>query len=260
MIKYYGTPLTPNRVFDEVFENGRNCLIPFPNPQNLNRAKGMCNKIIIDNGAFTLWRKGGEIDWNKYYNWLKDHIYKIEFFFIPDVIDGTEEENDELIYDFLCRYHYYDDVIQTKIMKQMIRKGVPIWHVNESIERLEKLMKSFHYIAIGSAGEFSQLGTHKWHKRMDEAMRVICDEEGYPKVKVHMLRCLDPKIFTRYPFESGDSTSLAQNHSRDGWRQITERIEKYNSPLFYMFRNYYETKSLFENIEDTVAEKGLFDE
>ena len=91
MIKYYGTPLTPNSVFDEVFENGRNCLIPFPNPQNLNRAKGLCNYIIVDNGAFTLWRKGGEIDWNKYYLWLSEHRNDILFYFIPDVIDGTEE-------------------------------------------------------------------------------------------------------------------------------------------------------------------------
>ena len=244
MTKFYGTPLTPNRVFDEVFESGRNCLIPFPNPQNLKRAKNLCEKIIIDNGAFTLWRKGGEIDWNKYYLWLQEHKEEIEFYFIPDVIDGTEEENDHLISDYFSRGE---------------SKGVPIWHINESFERLDRLMTSFDYIAIGSAGEFAQLGTHEWHKRMDEAMRVICDEDGYPKVKVHMLRCLDPKIFTRYPFESGDSTSLAQNHTRDGWRQITERIEKYNSPLFYTFKNYYETKSLFENIEDTV-EKGSSNE
>ena len=57
MLKYYGTPLTPNSVFDEVMPD-RNCLIPFPNPQNLNRAIIKCDKVIIDNGAFTLWRKG----------------------------------------------------------------------------------------------------------------------------------------------------------------------------------------------------------
>ena len=132
MIKYYGTPLTPNRVFDEVFKDGRNCLIPFPNPQNLNRAKKLCGKIIIDNGAFTLWRKGGEIDWNKYYKWLEEHINDIEFFFIPDVIDGTEEENDDLIDDYCLRD---------------FKNGVPIWHINESFERLNRLIDDFEYIA-----------------------------------------------------------------------------------------------------------------
>ena len=67
-------------------------------------------------------------------------------------------------------------------------------------------------------------------------MRIICNSDGIPQTKIHMLRCLNPKVFTKYPFYSGDSTNLARNHSRDGWQQILERIEKYNSPSFYKFR------------------------
>ena len=229
MTKYHGTPLTPNAVFDEVAP-GRNMLIPFPNPQNLHRAIRMCDKVIVDNGAFTLWRKGGEIDWNKYYAWLQPFKHNIEFFFIPDVIDGSEEDNDYLIVDYFERKE---------------TRGVPIWHINESFGRLERLMDSFDYIAIGSAGKFAQLGTPQWFNQMDKAMRVICDEDGYPKVKIHMLRCLDPKLFTQFPFESGDSTALAQNHKRDGHWNILKRLEKYNSPVRYEFKNYYITKSLF---------------
>ncbi len=80
---------------------------------------------------------------------------------------------------------------------------------------------------------------------MNEAMKIVCDNTGKPKVKIHMLRCLNPKIFTQYPFYSGDSTNLARNHSRDGWHQILSRIEKYNSPKNYKFKKYYETKCLF---------------
>lgn len=217
MIKYYGTPLSPMKVFYEAL-TGRNCLIPFPNPQDFKRGVEVCSKIIVDNGAFTLWRKGGVIEWAKYYEWLQPMKDNIEFYFIPDVIDGTEEENDALIADYFKRGE---------------SKGVPIWHVNESLERLERLMNSFDYIAIGSAGEYQELGTFKWHRRMNDVMKVVCDEEGTPKVKIHMLRCLNPKIFTRYPFYSGDSTGLAQNHSRDGWENIVNRIEPFNSPKKY---------------------------
>ena len=80
---------------------------------------------------------------------------------------------------------------------------------------------------------------------MNEVMKKVCDKDGYPKVKIHMLRCLNPDIFLLYPFYSGDSTGLAQNHSRDGWRKIVANIEKYNSPEKYTFRKYYETGSLF---------------
>ena len=217
MIKYHGTPITPMKIFNESVIN-RNVLIPFTKTQDLKRALKICNKIIIDNGAYTLWRQGGEIDWDKYYSFLEDIKDKIEFFFIPDVIDGTEKENDKLIDDYLKTY---------------FKNGVPIWHVNESFERLENMIKKFDYIAIGSAGEYRDLGTFKWHRRMNDVMSVLCNEDGTPKVKIHMLRCLDPKIFMRYPFHSGDSTNLAQNHARDGWKNILNRIEPFNSPLKY---------------------------
>ncbi|RLA77506.1 MAG: hypothetical protein DRG78_17320 [Epsilonproteobacteria bacterium] len=217
MIKYYGTPLTPLSIFNEAL-NGRNTLIPFPRPESLKLALKICSKIIIDNGAFTLWRKGGTIDWNDFYIWLEPIKKDIEFYFIPDVIDGTELENDKLIEDYKQRKE---------------NKGVPIWHINESFERLKRLMKDFNYIAIGSAGEFRDLGTPKWHKRMNEAMEVLCEPDGTPKVKIHMLRCLNYKIFTMYPFYSGDSTSLAQNHKRDTWQKIVNKVESFNSPKRY---------------------------
>lgn len=235
MIKYYGTPLSPIKIFNEAME-GRNCLIPFPNPQDFKRAVKLCDKVILDNGAFTTWGrvKKGKIEninwdehWGKYYLWVEENISFIEFFFIPDVIDGTEEENDDLLQEFIDKYKYEKDGMK------IINKGVPIWHINESLERLDRLVKGYEYIAIGSAGEYATLGTFRWHRRMNEAMGVICSKDGTPKVKVHMLRCLNPKIFMMYPFYSGDSTGLAQNHSRDGWENVVNRIEPFNSPKKY---------------------------
>jgi len=230
LIKYYGTPLSPTSVFDEALR-GRNVLIPYPRPDNLKRAIEICDKVIIDNGAFSIWRKGGTVDWDKFYSWLQPFKHNIEFFFIPDVIDGTEEQNDALIADYFLRGE---------------TKGVPIWHVNESLERLYRLVDYFDYIAIGSAGEYSQLGTPMWYNKMDKAMRVLCFSDGTPKVKIHMLRCLNAKIFTKFPFHSGDSTSLAQNHKRDGWEKIVKRTEGNNSPNKYAFKSYYTQRNLFE--------------
>lgn len=236
MIKYHGTPITPNRIFDEALDS-RNCLIPFPRREQFRRAVKTCDKIIIDNGAFTIWKKGINIDWNEYYEWIESVVDDIDYFFIPDVIDGSEEENDLLISNFFLKFINNDKVIN---------KAIPIWHVNESIKRIDRLIDSFDYIAIGSAGEYAELGTEKWHKRMNDVMSVICNSEGVPKVKTHMLRCLDPRIFTKYPFYSGDSTNLARNHSKRGWRNIINGIEKYNSPKTFNFRTYYETPSLFD--------------
>lgn len=224
MIKYHGTPLTPIDVFTSALQN-KNCLLPFPRPDNQKLANDICDKIILDNGAFTMWTKQKKPNWDEFYRWVEKS--RREFFFIPDVIGGSEEENDALLKD-----NPFSD-------------GVPVWHVAESLDRLERLCADYDYIAFGSSGEFQTLGTPQWHKRMDEAMRVVCDKDGFPLVKTHMLRCLDYKIFTLYPFHSGDSTNLARNHSRSGWKQIIERIEKYDSPKRYRFRKFYETQSLF---------------
>lgn len=226
MIKYHGTPITPKSVFKDAVSD-KNVLISYAHSGDLNRALKYCNKICLDNGAFSFWTKGKTVDWTKYYQWVQENYDRIEFFIIPDVIDGTEEENDELL------------------KNNKLDKGIPVWHVAESFERLKRLMKDFDYIAIGSSGEFSELGTEQWHRRMNEVMKIVCDNKGVPKVKIHMLRCLNAKIFTQYPFHSGDSTNLARNHARDGWRQILGRIEKYNSPSWYKFKKYHEQLSLF---------------
>lgn len=225
MIKYYGTPVTPRNIFFKALTD-RNALISFANPQDIKVAFENCNKVILDNGAFSMWTKKKKTDWNKYYDWVKEHSNR-DFYFIPDVIDGSEIENDALLKD-----NPFSD-------------GVPIWHIAESFERLERLASDYDFIAFGSSGEYSELGTEKWHRRMNEAMRVVCNKDGEPQVKMHMLRCLNPKIFTKYPFFSGDSTNLARNHHRDGWENILNRIEKYNSPKRYNFKRIFNQGTLF---------------
>ncbi len=227
MIKYHGTPISKPIDFKRAL-GGRNVLVPFPRKEDYKRAVKYCDKIMLDNGAYSVWKKGIKINWNKYYDWVKTCIDDITHFIIPDVIGGTEVENDELIYAFLNTYSYLP----------LYPKAIPVWHVNESFERLERLMAMFDYIGIGSAGEYSIVGDTKWHTRMAKVMEVLCYSDGSPKVKVHMLRCLNWKVFTKYPFFSGDSTNLGRNHPRDGWENILNRVEPHNSPTKYTFKEY----------------------
>ena len=46
---------------------------------------------------------------------------------------------------------------------------------------------------------------------MAEAMGVLCDEQGRPKVQIHGLRMLDNTVFSHFPFSSADSTNVARN-------------------------------------------------
>lgn len=239
MIKYHGTPITPKKVFYDMMPS-RNGLVSFVNTQDINKILEVCDKIMLDNGAFTIWNKTKtpKRDWMDYYEWVRMYYPRITNFIIPDIIEGTEEDNNNLLLE---------------VPSDLIDKGIPVWHFNESLGRLQNMIRKYNYIAFGSSSDISHCGTKpqriKWEEKMKEVMEICCYSDGTPKIKIHMLRCLDKRVFTRFPFYSGDSTNVAQNHylydtikrnkkqnikgSGDGWKVITKRIEDYDSPKKY---------------------------
>lgn len=235
MIHYHGTPIGGSRQDSARFLVGRHALIPFGRQDDLGSVLENCQSFCLDNGAFSHWKSGkGNIDFDAYWKWAHS-LYKhpgFDFALIPDVIDGTEEDNVNWVIKW--------------IRAGGRAKGVPVWHMHESMEYLEWLVDSFETVALGSSGDYSQPGTQKWWKKITEAMRVICDDKGRAKCRLHGLRMLDPEIFTRLPLSSADSTNAAVNCgslSRFGIYTpataaqraavIADRIERHNSAHFY---------------------------
>ena len=209
MIHYHGTPLGNKRDDIARFFPCRHAFIPFPRPEDLPTVAEVARSFAFDNGAFSAWRA----DWA----------------IIPDVIDGDEQANNDLLAEWPFE-----------------ECGVPVWHLHESLERLEHLAVTFPRVAFGSSGEFADIGTQEWLERMDAAMRVCCYEDGRPMTKFHGLRMLDPAVFSQYPFASADSTNVARNASRKAEEVgcniptarviLADRIEKHNSPATYNYR------------------------
>jgi hypothetical protein len=168
-------------------------------------AKGICQSFALDNGAFSAWRSGKPIkNWNPYYQWVSDmaRLPGCDFAVIPDVIEGNEKDNDELLREW-----------------PLPRIGAPVWHMHSSLERLERLVHEYPRVCLGSSGQFADVGSPKWWNRMNEAMRVACDLDGYPKTKLHGLRMLNPEVFTLLPLASADSTNLVRNTNMEaGWK------------------------------------------
>jgi len=157
----------------------------------------LCSSFCLDNGAFSLWKSGTPVDWDDYVRWVKewDKHPAFDFALIPDVIGGTEKQNKELI----VRY------------RSAFKNAVPVFHLHESDEYAAILAGLFGRIAIGSSGEYPTPGTDSWWVRMGRLMEVLCDGEGKPKCKLHGLRMMNPKIFTRLPLSSADSTNATVN-------------------------------------------------
>ena len=124
--------------------------------------------------------------------------------------------------------------------------SVPVWHMHESLDRLEQLLE-FPRIALGSSGAYAKVGNDSWWKRMVEAMRIICGSDGVPKVKLHGLRMLDPGVFSKLPLASADSCYVSRNVGMDtAWKGpytmtsryvravcLMERIEQHASAAYW---------------------------
>ena len=180
---------------------GRHGLVSFAHPGQLGLVAEVCQSFVLDNGAFTAWKGGKTPDWDAYAEWVREYLYHpgFDWFLIPDVIDGEEQHNIDLINEFVAKFPDHNN------------RMVPVWHLHESLNHLNGLSHMFDRVAIGSSGEFQQPKTKKWEARMNEVFNTLCDDKGRPRVRVHGLRMMDPTIFSRYPFASVDSCNVARN-------------------------------------------------
>lgn len=200
MIHYHGTPVSGSQIDASRFLAGRHALIPFARQDALATALDVCQSIVLDNSAFSLWRAGGgDVDVHAYHAWVESLAGHpaLDWCLIPDKIDGTEQDNIELLNTWLR--------IGCSV------EGVPVFHMHETDDWLDHLCSRFRTVAIGSSGQWSSPGTASWWQRMAQIMRVACDEKGRPRCRLHGLRMLDPDIFRRLPMVSADSTNASVN-------------------------------------------------
>jgi hypothetical protein len=235
MIHYHGLPITPATAAAKAVDAGH-AFVSFRHPDQLPVAIEVCQSFAVDNGAFSAWKSGHPVqDWSAFYVWALQcqRIPSCDFAVIPDVIDGDEESNDALL-----------DACPLPLWF-----GAPVWHMHESLDRLERLALQYPRICLGSSGSYASVGSPSWWKRIDETMRVVCNRNGEPLVKLHGLRMLNPKVFTKLPLSSADSTNIGRNVGIDkAWsgtytppskevraQVMRARIESHNAPCRYKY-------------------------
>lgn len=238
MIHYHGLPITPATVAVRAVEAGH-AFVSFAHADQLGVAVEVCQSFAVDNGAFSAWKSGRPVqNWSFFYAWAAQCklIPSCDFAVIPDVIDGDETANDALLDEWPLGAMF----------------GAPVWHMHESLNRLDRLAATYLRVCIGSSGQYATVGNDIWRARIDQAMRTVCDWQGRPLVKLHGLRMLNPKVFTQLPFASADSTNIGRNVGIDKhWAKgnylpptkearaqvMRSRIESFNSPATYKFKD-----------------------
>lgn len=238
MIHYHGLPITPDTAAEAALRAGH-AFVSFAYPEQMGLAVAACQSFAVDCAAYTAWKAQRPVtDWTAYYVFAEAAKLQptCDFAVIPDVIDGTEADNDALVAEWPFPKWF----------------GAPVWHLHESLERMERLASEWPRVCLGSSGDYAKIGTEQWWRRMHTVMRLICDDAGHPICRLHGLRMLDPNVFRKFPFASADSTNIARNIGLDKrWRGtyqpptketraqvIRQRIESENAPAAYDFQPY----------------------
>ena len=148
MICYHGLPITPDTAAASAVTGGH-AFVSFAVPRQLELAATICQSFAVDNGAFSAWKAGQPVsDWAAFYAWAGQCrlMPGCDFAVIPDVIDGGEPENDSLLAEWPHPRWF----------------GAPVWHMHESLDRLERLAAGYPRVCLGSSGQFAVVGSDAW--------------------------------------------------------------------------------------------------
>lgn len=200
-IHYHGTPLTPR---SEMLKMAGKCFcVSFANPADADWCLQHGQSVMWDNGEYVFFKKRvalealGRVslpptDWKKLYIWLEPRLGHPHWAVVPDVINGTVEQQREL-------------VAQWPFPKEL---SAPVWHTGLPVDYLLELADNWPRICFGSSGAYWQVGSPDWERRTDEAFNQL--ERRGLRPWVHMLRGL-AMCGDRWPFASADSTNVARN-------------------------------------------------
>ena len=253
MIHYHGLPITPDHDCVQII-NGSHVLISHHYPNQLGIASEVSKSFILDNGAFSAWKKGEPItDWQPYLEWSCEAMThpNCDWVIVPDVIEGRERENDGLIGWFLSKW--------AARRKYGNAECVPVWHLHESFDRLQRLSSWFTRVAFGSSGEYATPKTPNWWSRVIGALRYISNRNGKLPCKIHGLRMLDPEIFTRLPLSSADSTAVARSIGLDSkWTGSYKPPTKTARGILMRQRIEHHNSSIMVPQIDSCTQKDLF--
>ena len=213
MIHYHGTPISPIKAIETM--GGKHFCVSYARPDDLKRCLSIGQSLMLDNGAFSAKTRGLQFDRNGFYEWVEPLLAHPHWAVVPDVIDGTEDEQREMVKSWPFR-------------KEM---GIPVWHLGLSISYLIELCDLWGRVCFGSAGEYWQIGTSKWCHRMDEAFNALVKTYGRQIPWVHGMRMLGQSSGP-WPLASADSTNVALHHAEylECAGCMAKRIDSVNPP------------------------------
>lgn len=195
IIHFHGTPITPK---DQLLRMaGRHFCVSYFRPDNLETCLKIGQSVMFDNGAFSAKTRGQALDVPGYYAWLEPMLAHPHWAVIPDVIDGTEDEQRKLRWAWRQRFPL------------QMQLGAPVWHLGLSLDYLLEICDAYERVCFGSSGQYWEVGSPAWAGRMDEAFNYLHQHRARLPW-VHGLRMLS-QVRGGWPLASADSTNVGRN-------------------------------------------------
>jgi hypothetical protein len=146
--------------------------------------------LFIDSGAFSAWSLGIKITIEEYITFIKRFNDAITVYANLDVIGNVE-----------------GTWRNQKIMEDAGLHPLPVYHIEDPIEYLDKCLEYDYFCLGGMAKGYS---THERTKFLDKCFTIICNTKNHmPLAKVHGFGVTGYSLITRYPWYSVDSTTWA---------------------------------------------------
>ena len=191
MIHYHGTPLSPRTELYKMA--GKHFCVPFSDGRDADTCLSIGQSIMFDNGAFSAFTKGKALDVPAYLDWLEPRLGHPHWAIIPDVIDGTAEQQRGTLKDWP-----YPPAL-----------SAPVWHMGLDIDYLLELCDTWPKVCFGSTAQYWQIGSSDWVRRCDQAFNALALRHRHLPW-IHMLRGLSLSG-DLWPFASADSVNVARN-------------------------------------------------
>lgn len=217
-IHYHGTPMTPRA--DLLKLAGKHFCVPFSDPRDAETCVSIGQSVMFDNGAFSAYTKGKSLDVPAYYRWLDPLLHHPHWAVVPDVIDGSVNDQRALVAGW---------PFPTFL-------GAPVWHLALPIEWLLELCETWPRVCFGSSGAYWRVGSPAWCRRVDSAFNALAARHARLP-HIHMLRGLS-MCGDRWPFASADSVNVARNYKdmRTDPERMARRIDAVQCPLSWTLK------------------------
>jgi hypothetical protein len=226
-IHYHGTPMTPRA---ELMKLAGKCFcVPFSDPRDADTCLAIGQSVMFDNGAFSAFTKGKPLDVPGYIEFLRPRLAAPHWAIPPDVIDGTVEQQQQMMDAWLFPCHL----------------SAPVWHMGLPIDYLLKLADEWPRICFGSTSQYWQVGSEEWCRRADEAFNALASKHRHLPW-IHMLRGMNLSG-DRWPFASVDSVNVARNFKDNNTdpERMARRLDSVQCNTPWKTRPIYQHQDMF---------------